>query len=414
MLLVCYSALCLAALVQVVLMVLHTVEHRRYHRVRFARPPVQDSTPFVSLFVPCKDWDVELEANLRALFQQDYANMESDRDTRTSAYEICLIVESTDEPCVPVFEALRREYPAQPARVVLAGRAEGRGQKVHNLQQATRTLPVQTEVLAFVDADARPHPLWLRHMVNRIASGKQAVVTGYRWQVPVRSSLANLLLAASNNWLATLTSSHGLNLIWGGAWAITRRKFTELGFPDAWRGAVSDDLVASRILRDAGERIAYEPWSLITSPVDTTWPAFFGFLRRQYVMAAVCTPGWWWSGFLATSLGLTMLALSAATANSLRLSDSPWWWWPLIAGLLYYVANALRVIVGLRAVSPFLEALPALSPVIHVLMTWGWPVIAAVHLTGLLSGQVGRTILWRGVRYRLRSPLHTDIIERSV
>lgn len=412
MLLVCYSALCLVALLQVVLMVLHTIEHRRYHRVRFAQPLIDDTTPFVSLLVPCKDWDVELESNLRALFLQDYFSTTSAREASSPAYEICLIVESTDEPCLPVFEALQREFPGQPARIVVAGRAEARGQKVHNLQQAARTLPDHTEVLAFVDADARPHPLWLRRMVNRIASGKQAVVTGYRWQVPVRPTLVNLLLSASNNWLATLTSSHGLNLIWGGAWAITRRKFTELGFPDAWHGALSDDLVASRILRDARERIAYEPWSLISSPVDTTWPVFLGFLRRQYVFAAVCAPGWWWSGFLATSLGLTMLVLSAVAAFAWRNTGSLWWW-PVGAGLAYYLANVVRVVLGLHAVTPFLRETSPRSRVFSILMTWGWPLISAVHLAGLVSGRIGGTILWRGIRYRLRSPLETDILERS-
>jgi ceramide glucosyltransferase len=418
MLLVFYLALCLLALVQVVLMVIHAVEHRRYHRVRFAHPPGREASPYTSLFVPCKGWDIELDRNLRSLFCQNYpviddAPNDATTNGATTAYEICLIVESVDEPCVVVFEQLRREYPRQAARVVLAGVAEGRGQKVHNLQQATRTLPDRTEVLAFVDADARPHPMWLRRMVDRIASGKQAVCTGYRWQVPVRPTTVNLVLAASNNWLATLTSSHGLNLIWGGAWAITRRKFAELGFPDAWGGALSDDLVASRILRDAGERIAYEPWSLIASPVDSNWLEFVGFLRRQYVVAAVCVPKWWWSGLLATSLSLSMLVLSAVVAVDLARSGSSWWWGPLAAGLTYYLANVARVFSGIRAVAPFLEEKPSGTPRMLALMTWGWPLISAVHLTGLLIGQFGRTLLWRGIRYRLRSPLETEILGRT-
>ena len=45
------------------------------------------------------------------------------------------------------------------------------------------------DVLAFVDSDACPHVDWLGRLVERIASGKNAVATGYRWYVPTDAGL---------------------------------------------------------------------------------------------------------------------------------------------------------------------------------------------------------------------------------
>ena len=111
----------------------------------------------VALFAPCKGLDIDLEANLRALLEQDYDD-----------YEITFIVESTDDPACPAIRRAMATHSSVPARVVVAGRATDSGQKVHNLRVATEHLSRQIKYLAFVDSDARPRPQWLRSLVSRL------------------------------------------------------------------------------------------------------------------------------------------------------------------------------------------------------------------------------------------------------
>ena len=59
----------------------------------------------------------------------------------------------------------RIRYLAFWLRVVIAGDAIESGQKVHNLRTAVANVDPKTEVLVFVDTDARPHASWLRSLV---------------------------------------------------------------------------------------------------------------------------------------------------------------------------------------------------------------------------------------------------------
>ena len=122
-------------------------EHRRFARSRSQRPPDDFRRRQVALFVPCKGADVDLEANLRALFEQNYDN-----------YEIVFAVESDDDPACRTIRRVMDQYPGIPSRLVVAGISESTGQKVHNLLVATENLPPNSEILVFVDADVCPPP----------------------------------------------------------------------------------------------------------------------------------------------------------------------------------------------------------------------------------------------------------------
>src|SRR4029077_16188082 len=143
-----------------------------------------------------------------------------------------------------------------PCRIVMAGLAHDCGQKVHNLMRAVQSILDERQgppdVLAFVDSDACPHTEWLARLVDRLTGGKHAVATGYRWYVPAMQGWANRLLSAINNTVIDVMGPHGFNLVWGGAWAIRTDAFKKLGLPDAWKGSLSDDLVVSRLVHEAG------------------------------------------------------------------------------------------------------------------------------------------------------------------
>ena len=79
------------------------------------RSSKQHETPTVTLFVPCCGEEEGLAANLKALSEQDYPNL-----------QLVFVVESEEDAAITFIEPLRGE-------LVIAGSAKGRGQKVHNL-----------------------------------------------------------------------------------------------------------------------------------------------------------------------------------------------------------------------------------------------------------------------------------------
>jgi hypothetical protein len=253
---------------------------------------------------------------------------------------------------------------------------------------------------------------WLGRLVERIASGKNAVATGYRWYVPRTPAFAGRLLSAINNTIIGLTGPHGFNLVWGGAWAIRTDTFRQLGLPEAWGGSLSDDLVVSRLLREAGLRVAFEPHCLVKSPADFNVRRLAEFLQRQFRVVHVYAPGWWqfafWSGLATNCCLWGTLAIAADYA----LTAGPWAV-PAIGGLTYYLAGALRAGLAARAIRPFVATADDDYSRVAMLNVWGWPLVSLASWLGIVSAAAGRTIVWRGIGYRMDSPRHTTVFETT-
>ncbi len=320
-----YLVLAAAAVGQAILLGLQAWEQRRYVRSCMRTLDQRRPSGRALVLAPCKGADAELEANLRALFRQDYGD-----------YEIALIVEDAADAAAPIIRRVIAEHPTVAARLIVAGRAETSGQKVHNIRAATADLAAEIRALVFVDSDARPRRQWLRLAVARLAEPGVAAATGYRWFVPKRPSLANGLLYSVNATIMSLFSRDNQYMVWGGSWAIRREIFDSVGLHRAWEGTLSDDLVASRELRRAKCRVRFEPACVNASPLDASLPEAISFLRRQYLITRHYTPGWWLAAvFAATFRTAVFLGTLAAIA---------WGMWngrppvliPLAAGAVVY------------------------------------------------------------------------------
>lgn len=399
-LLVLCGALAALGLVQSALLLLHAWEHARYHRSRLRAELKAADPPAVTLFVPCKGLDLQMEANLRALFEQAYTSL-----------EICFLVESKTDPALTTIRRLQPEYPQVASRIVITGLARDCGQKVHNLIQGTESLSPDCQVVAFVDSDACPHPQWLARLVDRLHSGKFAIATGYRWYVPLRPTLANRLLSAINNTVIAAMGPHGFNLVWGGAWATRVETFRELGLPEAWKGTVSDDLVVSRLVHQAKLKVAFEPHCLVASHAQFTWGALAEFLRRQYMMIRVYAPTWWRFGLAAAALSQMILLGLAGFTLFWAATGGPW---KYSAGALvaYYLAMGMRAAMATRAVRPFVGEINGEYDRVARINFFAWPLVSLVVGLGFVASALGRTVIWRGIHYRLESATRTRILKR--
>jgi ceramide glucosyltransferase len=385
-----YLLLTGAAIAQSLLVAINVFEHRRRALVRLKKISYYAPSGRVLVLSPCKGQDPNLEENLRAVLTQDYPD-----------YEVTFIVEDAADPACEAICRAMAANPQTPARLLVAGKSSSCGQKVHNLRMATRDLPPEIRHLAFFDSDGRPKAHWVRAAIYKLYRPEIGAATGYRWLIPRSLTAANSLVSAINCNIMALLGRNSHHMVWGGSWAIRRDTFDCLGIRDAWKGMLSDDLVASKQLRRAGLKVRFDPACVLTSPVDFGWHGMLDFLTRQFRITRCYAFGWWFLALAAATIAnlawfasLGLLAWTALAARSI-------FWLPAAAlgtlyGLSIYRGWAMQ---GLASVySP--NHLDELRGVRRWQM-WASPVVAFVQWLGLLASIRGNTVRWRAIDYRL-------------
>ncbi len=387
---IAYLILAASAICQSLLLALQTWEHRRYVRSSMGSLSGRKPSGHIAVFAPCKGFDIDLAANLRAVLRQDYDD-----------YDVTFVVESEDDPACETIRSVMAEHPRAPSRLVVAGRATITGQKVHNLRTATADLPPNVKFLAFVDSDAAPRPEWLRTIGAALEQKGRGAVTGYRWFVPTRNSIVNGLLYSLNCDVMVLLGHSSYYLIWGGSWGIRREVFDSIGLNKAWEGMLSDDLVAARELRRAKLPVRFEPGCVLASPMDYPPGQMFEFLRRQYLVGRFYAPGWWLFALgAATFSNLAWLVNFAALGAGLVWGTPPVWI-PLCLGTVFYLLRVFRGFIRQDVVREYFPEQQQALRVAGWFDIWAGPLVGLVNWLGVAGSVVGSCVSWRAIRYRL-------------
>lgn len=294
------------------------------------------------------------------------------------------------------------------SRLVVAGPAQGRSEKISNLLCALDAVPERCEALVFVDSDARVHRYWLKALVSRLDEPGVGAATGYRWYLSNKRGFWSALLAAWNGSVATTLGDHNRNFAWGGSTAIKRDVFEHIGVTGRWQNAVSDDYALTRAVQQAGLRVAYVPSCLVPTRQDATLSELLEFTTRQVIITRVYRPNVWRVGFASNLLFCLVffggIVLGARMAHGQDVSAL----FVMITTtyLLGSIKGALRLVGAGAALSEHRR---------EVLHLWWmfvllWPLVSLVFLYNFLRSATTRRITWRGVVYELRSPSDTIVM----
>ena len=378
-------------------------ENRRFCKVRTQmETPSPTVFPMANVFIPCKGSEHRLRENLAAFFRQDHPN-----------YRLTFIVESRQDGAVPVIDELINENRDIDSRIVVAGRADDSGQKVHNLRVATEDIGQATDVLVFADSDAMPKKTWLRWLTYNVGLTGLGANTGYRWMIPRDGSIWTRIGCAINNSLATMMGRGRHFLIWGGAWAIHRKIFEASGIREAWKGSLSDDLVASRALHRAGLEVRFEPNCVCQSYVQFTAASLFEFIRRQFVIGRKHTPWYWRVSVLLTAANQVAIwgGLVAAAIGISR--GASWSGWLLLSTVLLYgfsvARGMMRSQIGKTFYCDWKKERSA-----QMLDTWGNPIVGIYVLLVMVAALLTKEISWRGIRYQIADGGDIRLVGRDV
>ena len=359
--------------------------------------------PRTVLLVPCKGIDPDFQKNVTSFFNQDYEN-----------YLLWFVVADKADPAYAKLckleSRLSRGSKAQDIQILVAGQGQSCSQKIHNLLYCYERVADDVEVLAFADSDVCVRNDWLSHIVFPLQRPRNGATSGYRWFIPKKNNLATLALSAVNARVAQLLGNTHCNQAWGGSMAIKVDVFRQIGLDKIWPKVLSDDLSLSRAVKKAGKRVTFVPACLVASYEATTWRKLFEFGRRQFLITRVSAPRLWWFallGSLCSVLGLwggAGLALYAAAIGEKNLT--------LFAAvpISFFVSEVGRAVLRQKMISKLLKYdWPKMRAACaaDILACWIWSLLL---LFFIISASFGRTICWRGVRYKLLGPTKTIVL----
>jgi ceramide glucosyltransferase len=335
-------------------------------RARVARIP-KGPTPPLSLLKPLYGEDPGLLQNLEATLRQNYPD-----------FEVLFLHERPADPAAAVADEAMARVPDVPAR-----RIEGRDAQASNPKVAVLLrgeAEARHPILASADSDVRPDPLYLRDIANGLEEADAVsfvpVLFGMRG-LPAR--LAGLLFDTEA--VLSVLLGHG-RLMTGATIGVRRDALAKVGGLRALADRIAEDYHLGVLLRRAGCRVT--------------------LARRA---ARIHAPGGGWRETLSHAARWSRTVRSIAPglyATALPLSAAPL----LLLGL---AATHPGPALGLLALHTAARATFAL--LVDFRFCWDRSLARALHLLPLLwlleplvlaAGLLGRTVVWRGRRYRLR------------
>ena len=356
--------------------------------------------PPVALILPVRGLDEGFDENVRALLSQSYPR-----------YRLLVAADNSSDPAAARIETIARDYPRVPVSTILSDPSP-LGGKVNALRSALGHLRPEDEVVVFADSDIRPPMDWLRQLVQPLADSTVGVATGFRWYVPPRPTFWGLVRAEWNAISANVLFDPRRSFAWGGSCALRNDGLPGFRLEERWRGVLSDDLVLTQAVREAGLKIAYAPAALVPTYEGANRATCMEWCLRQMTMATLYLPVVRRYAIAAFSvfngsilLGVACLALAAL-----------WGVAYLIPAVLFLAPLPVTVAKASLRRRALFSGVPTVASAWNV-SRWRSAVAAIavpwVMASGLLRTRRPTTIRWRGHIYDVSDPCQVRLIEEA-
>jgi cellulose synthase/poly-beta-1,6-N-acetylglucosamine synthase-like glycosyltransferase len=192
--------------------------------------------------------------------------------------------------------------------------------------------------------------------------------------------------------------------------AIKIETFGKLGIDKIWAKAVSDDLSLTIAVKKSGQKIAYVPACLVATYQQCSFSELFEFSRRQFLITRINRPIVWWFGLLGSFYSVAgqwaplavIFFVSALRRDTVYLL--------LSISFVFFAGEFTRAILRQKMAALLLTKdrtnLTA-AAACDISGCWLWTIL---NLFLLLCSAFGRTICWRGLRYKLINQGETVLI----
>lgn len=352
-----------------------------------------EDEPKAAVILALRGSDPFLDRTLCGLMKQRYAD-----------YTVFLVVDSeADAAMVDIRRILDELQPENFTVQVLEDHKPSCSLKCSALVQAVERLADDFEVVAFIDADAPPHPNWLSDLVSPLKDRSVGVVTGNRWFAPQDVRWGSMVRCI---WNAAAIVQVWLNhIVWAGSMAMRTEVARDRELLDGWGRALSVDATVTRWMKEQRLKVHFTPAVMMINEEGIGLAQFQRWVQRQLIAAKS-------SGSMGILVWLHTFSLSAVhLAAVLLLVQSAFAGhtavalWLTISLATYWLTSLLSLLLLEAAVSSVARE----NSVSKGPMTWGiairlLPAMAltqAVYTYAFCRAIFRKQIDWRGIEYRI-------------
>lgn len=241
---------------------------KTYEFVKNARSNInkkyRNPNKFVSVIIPYKGLEYELEENIKAVLNQDYKN-----------YEVIFVVDNFKDPSYKVLKKFLRN---KRIRLLKQKKIKTCSHKVAS--QITAVEKARGDILLFADSDIRPGKNWIKDLITPLQDKQNGVSVVYVLNIPLNNSWTTCL---GSMWfrigLGSMFGKH--SFVMGGSFAMTKDVFNKLDIKKKWQTAISDDMTITHFVRGAGLKIYFALKAVPVCFLKTNWKELKDWTNRQ-------------------------------------------------------------------------------------------------------------------------------------
>jgi len=343
------------------------------------RPPALHSSEPISILKPLAGLDLDLESNLRTVFEQDYPT-----------FEILFAVRHEDDPAAEVVARLQREYPKVSSRLMITGDPLYPNAKVFSLDRMLAA--ASNDLVVMSDSDIRVTPDLLRTVAAEFQDAHLGAATCPYRAVPGASFWSRLEATGMNTdfWGSALVARmlEGMRFAVGPTIAARRTVLQSIGGFGRLKDYLAEDFVLGKFAAEAGHGVILSSYVVEHHIGSATLPQNVEHRLRWARSTRRSRPAGYVGQLFTMPLPLALLVCAASPS-----------WWPVLP-LTLMVRAVAAYAVSARVLRAKINWL--LLPIEDVLGSCFW-----------LAGFFGNTISWRGRRYRLSSDGRFELIPSS-
>jgi len=338
---------------------------------RRARPPALAHPVPISILKPHAGLDEGLEENLRSFFEQDYP----------AEFEILFATRTADDPCLPVIEKVRREYPGVPTAVIVTGEPPYVNAKAYSLELMLAA--AHHDVIVMADSDTRVPPQLLRVLAAEFQDPAVGVATSPYRAMGGRDPWSDLEAIGMNTELLAgvlvARMLEGMKFALGVVLTARRQTIEAIGGFARTKDYLTDDFIIGAAAVEAG-------WGSILSCCviehrlgTQTFRSNFQHRLRWVRGARRMRPAGYFGELFTHPLPLALMLVAAAPQ-----------FWPVMAATI-----ALRLAAAWATAAWILHSRSTL------LRFWMFFLQDLSGFAFWIAGFFGCTVVWRGRRYTL-------------
>jgi len=348
----------------IVYSILQIVAAGRYLNVR--PPALQQAVP-ISILKPLAGLDLDLEANLRTFFEQDYPS-----------FEILFAVRSDTDPAVAVVRRLQKKYAHISSRLLITGEPPYPNAKVFSLQQMLAA--AANDLVVMSDSDIRVTPDLLRTVAAEFQDARLGIATCPYRAVPGKSFWSRLEATGMNTdfWGGALVARmlEGMRFAVGPTIAGRRQVLQAIGGFERLKDYLAEDFVIGKFAAEAGHGVILSSYVIEHHIGSATFRENITHRLRWNRSTRRSRPAGYVGQLFTMPLPLALIVCALSPA-----------WWPVLP---------FTILVRLTA------AYTVSRRVLRAKLNWLLlPIEDVIGFVFWIAGFFGNTISWRGRRYRL-------------